>query len=163
MDDAVDHDQGFSLIVRRPRWQYGFSIMPSQPSRVPCLKFTEIKMASFDAETLRQLSTAREVSIRTDKHPKSDVVIWVVVAENEVFVRSWRGARGRWYRDLAQGGLASLELNGSRLPVRAVPANDPATIARVSDGFMQKYRTSSHAPEMVRPETLPTTLWLAPR
>jgi hypothetical protein len=120
-------------------------------------------MASFDAETLRQLSTTREVSIRTDKHPKSAVVIWVVVMEDGVFIRSWRGARGRWYRDLAQGGLASLELNENRLSVLAVPATDPAIIARVSDGFLQKYRTSSHAPEMVRPETLPTTLRLEPR
>jgi hypothetical protein len=47
--------------------------------------------------------------------------------------------------------------------VQAVPATDPATIARVSDGFLQKYRTSSHAPEMVRPETLPTTLRLEPK
>ena len=120
-------------------------------------------MVHFDAETLRQLSTVQEVSIRTEKHPKSAIVIWVVVADDEVFVRSWRGTRGRWYRDLAQGGLASLEFNGSRLPVQAVPANDPAAVARVSDGFRQKYRTSSHAQEMVRPETLPTTLRLEPR
>jgi hypothetical protein len=120
-------------------------------------------MAQFDAETLHQLSTTQEVSIRTDKHPKSAIVIWVVVADKEVFVRSWRGARGRWYRDLAQGGLASLEFNGSRLLVQAVPANDAATIARVSDEFLRKYRTSSHAQEMVRAETLPTTLRLEPR
>jgi len=120
-------------------------------------------MAHFNAETLRQLSTAREVSIRTDKHPKSAIVIWVVVADDEVFVRSWRGVNGRWYRDLAQGGTADLEFDGSRLPVQAVPANDPAAIARISDGFLQKYRTSSHAQDMVRTETLPTTLRLEPR
>jgi hypothetical protein len=120
-------------------------------------------MAFFDAETLDQLSTAREVSIRTDKHPKCAIVIWVVVADDDVFVRSWRGASGRWYRDLAEGGFASIEFNGSRLPVQAVPATDPATIARVSDEFLQKYRTSSHAQEMVRPETLTTTLRLEPR
>lgn len=120
-------------------------------------------MVSFAAETLRQLSTVREVSIRTDKHPKSAIVIWVVVADDEVFVRSWRGVNGRWYRDLAQGGPADLEFDGSRLPVQAVPANDPAAIARISDGFLQKYRTSSHAQDMVRTETLPTTLRLEPR
>ena len=120
-------------------------------------------MAHFDAETLRRLSMAREVSIRTDQHPNSAVIIWVVVADDEVFVRSWRGARGRWYRDLAQGGPASLEFNGNRLPVHAVPALEAAPIARVSDGFLQKYRTSSHAQEMVRAEILSTTLRLEPR
>jgi hypothetical protein len=61
-------------------------------------------MTNFDAETMRELRDVPEVAIRTEKHPKSAVVIWVVVADNEVFVRSWRGAAGRWYRDLAAGG-----------------------------------------------------------
>ena len=58
-------------------------------------------MTNFDADTLRELRDVQEVAIRTEKHPKSAVVIWVVVADDEVFVRSWRGAMGRWYRDLA--------------------------------------------------------------
>ena len=89
-------------------------------------------MPRFDAETLRRLRAAREVSIRTEKHPDSAVVIWVVVPDDEVFVRSWRGTRGRWYRDLATGGSASLEFGGRRLSVRAIPTNDAAAIARVS-------------------------------
>ena len=64
-------------------------------------------MPRFDAETLRRLRAAREVSIRTEKHPNSAVVIWVVVADDQVFVRSWRGTKGRWYRDLAAGGPAT--------------------------------------------------------
>ena len=60
-------------------------------------------MANFDAQTLGELRDVHEVAIRTEKHPESAVVIWVVVADDEVFVRSWRGAKGRWYRDLAAG------------------------------------------------------------
>jgi hypothetical protein len=51
-------------------------------------------MTNFDADTLRELRDVQEVAIRTEKHPKTAVVIWVVVADDEVFVRSWRGARG---------------------------------------------------------------------
>jgi hypothetical protein len=50
-------------------------------------------MAKFDAETVRELRQVQEVRIRTEKRPKSAVVIWVVVADDEVFVRSWRGAK----------------------------------------------------------------------
>jgi len=50
-------------------------------------------MANFDANVLRELRDAQEVAIQTEKHPKSAVVIWVVVADDEVFVRSWRGAK----------------------------------------------------------------------
>ena len=120
-------------------------------------------MTKFDADTLRELRDVQEVRIRTEKHPESAVVIWVVVADGEVFVRSWRGAKGRWYRDLAAGGPATLEFAGRRLAVQAIPASDPGAIARASREFLRKYQRSSHAQEMVRSETLPTTLRLEPR
>ena len=120
-------------------------------------------MAKFDADTLRELRDVQEVAIRTEKHPKSAVVIWVVVADDEVFVRSWLGARGRWYRDLAAGGPATLEFAGRRLAVQGIAASDPEAVARVSREFLRKYQRSTHAQEMVRPETLPTTLRLEPR
>ena len=62
-------------------------------------------MAKFDADTLRELRDIREVAIRTEKHPATAVIIWVVLADKEVFVRSVRGSKGRWYRDLATGGF----------------------------------------------------------
>jgi hypothetical protein len=48
------------------------------------------------------------------------------------------------------------------LAVQAVPASDQASVARTSREFLSKYQRSSHAQEMVRPETLPTTLRLEP-
>jgi hypothetical protein len=101
--------------------------------------------------------------IRTEKHPKTGVVIWVVVADDEVFVRSWLGNKGRWYRDLAAGGPATLEFGAHRLAVQAFQASDPDNFARVSREFLRKYQPSSHAQEMVRSEILPTTLRLVPR
>jgi hypothetical protein len=120
-------------------------------------------MAIFDANTLHELHDLQEVVIRTEKHPTSAVVIWVVVTENEVFVRSWQGTRGRWYRDLAEGGHAALEFAGRNLAVQAIPASDPAAVARASREYLRKYQPSSHAQEMVRSEILPTTLRLEPR
>ena len=120
-------------------------------------------MTNFDADTLHALREVQEFVIRTEQHPESAVVIWVVVADDEVFVRSWRGTRGRWYRDLAAGGPATLEFAGRGLAVQAIPAGDPAAIDRASREFLSKYRRSSHAQEMVRSQTLPTTLRLEPR
>ena len=85
-------------------------------------------MAKFDADTLRELRDLREVAIRTEKHPEGAVVIWVVVADDEVFVRSVRGSRGRWYRDLTAGGSATLEFAGRRLAVQALPVSDADAI-----------------------------------
>jgi hypothetical protein len=120
-------------------------------------------MAKFDAESLGQLRNQGEVGIRTEKHPASAITIWVVVADDEVFVRSVRGARGRWYKDLAAGGSATLEFAGRSFPVQAIPAGDTASVARASREYLRKYRTSSYAQAMVRAEVLPTTLRLEPR
>jgi hypothetical protein len=121
-------------------------------------------MTRFDADTLRELRDVREVAIRTEKHPKSAVVIWVVVADDEVFVRSVYGTKGRWYRDLAAGGPATLEFAGRRrLAVQAIPVSDAAAVDRASREYLRKYQQSTHAQEMVRSETLPTTLRLEPR
>jgi hypothetical protein len=120
-------------------------------------------MTRFDADTLQALRDAREPGIRTGRHPNSAVVIWVAVDGDDVFVRSWLGTRGRWYQDLAAGGPATLEFDGSQLAVKAIPAGDPDSIARTSREILRKYRHSSHAEEMVRDEILPTTLRLEPR
>jgi len=82
-------------------------------------------MATFDAATLGALREVQEVSIRTEEHPENAVVIWVVVAGDEVFVRSFRGAKGRWYRDLATGGPATLEFARRRWPYRRSPPTSP--------------------------------------
>ena len=120
-------------------------------------------MAKFEADTLSDLRDRKEVRIRTEKHPDSAVVIWLVVTDDEVFVRSFRGTKGRWYRDLATGGPATLEFAGRRLGVQAIPANDPLAVARATNEILRKYQHSSHAQEMVRAEILPTTMRLEPR
>jgi len=120
-------------------------------------------MAKFDADTLRQLRELAEVAIRTEKHPEVAVVIWVIVADGEVFVRSVRGRKGRWYRDLATGGSATLEFGGRRLEVSALPASDADAIARASREYLRKYQPSPYAQSIVRAEVLPTTLQLEPR
>jgi hypothetical protein len=120
-------------------------------------------MTTFDADTLRALHDVQEPVIRTARHPRSAVVIWVAVDGGDVFVRSWLGARGRWYKDLAAGGPATLEFAGRDLAVRAIPASDDASVDRASGEILRKYRHSSHAQEMVRSEILATTLRLEPR
>lgn len=120
-------------------------------------------MAAFDADTLRTLHDLQEVEIQTQKHPKTAVVIWVVVADDTIFVRSFRGAKGRWYKDLAAGGPAALAFAGRQLAVQAVPVTDSAAIARASDEYLRKYQPSPYAQAMVQPDILSTTLRLEPR
>jgi hypothetical protein len=120
-------------------------------------------MTNFDADILSELRDMREVAIRTEKHPKNEVVIWVVVADDQLLVRSVRGTKGRWYRDLAAGGPATLEFAGRRLAVQALPEREPGAVDRASQEYLRKYRPSPYAQAMVKREVLPTTLRLEPR
>ena len=122
---------------------------------------------SFGTETLRLLDETKEVRIETRRDgdsPEHRTIIWVVVVEGEIFVRSVRGQRGRWYREISSNPEGALHVHNDRLPVRAAPATEEATVDAVSAAFRSKYEQSSPASTeaMVRPETLPTTLKLSP-
>jgi hypothetical protein len=120
-------------------------------------------MVGFDRDTLDWLRNHKEVTIRTARHPNTAVIIWIVVATDDaVYVRSVKGTQGRWYRDLASEGHATLEVVGQRLSVQAIPATDDASIERASQAFLAKYRQSSYVGSIVRAEVLSTTLRLEP-
>ena len=120
-------------------------------------------MSKFDAKTLSDLHEAHEVAIRTEKHPDSCRGDLGGGGRRRSLRPIVPGAKGRWYRDLAAGGPAVLEFGGRRLAVQAVPANDEAAIARASREYLRKYRSSSYAQAMVKPDILSTTLRLEPR
>ena len=122
---------------------------------------------TFDAETLGLLDETREVRVETRRDEDSRVhrtTIWVVTVDGAVFVRSVRGERGRWYREIRANPMAALHVGDARIPARAVSVTDEATIEAVNRAYQEKYgRTSPGSTRaMLRPETLPTTLRLEP-
>ena len=122
---------------------------------------------SFDSDTLRLIDGAREVRIETSRDedaPAHRATIWVVTVDGTVFVRSVRGGKGRWYREVSANPAAALHVGHDRIAVRAVPVTDEAKIGAVSEAYREKYgRTSPGSTRaMVQPETLPTTLRLEP-
>jgi hypothetical protein len=122
-------------------------------------------VTTFDAATLAAIDREREVDIETRAWPQAPahrVVIWVVVDDGEVLIRSWRGDRGRWYREVVAWPEATLHVANTPLPVRAV-AVDEAGIARCSRGLERRYAGDPALASMLGPDVLPTTLRLEPR
>lgn len=121
----------------------------------------------FDAATLGRIDAAREVEIESTRPDGTNrtTIIWAVVDEAEVFVRSWNGDRGYWYQAaLDRPDELALIVEGERLPVRAVIANDDASVARCSAGLSKKYRRAGASLSgMLLPRVLPTTMRLEPR
>ena len=93
--------------------------------------------------------------------PVHRTTIWVVVADGEAYVRSEYGKKGRWYREPMANPDAVLHAAGEAIPVRAVRADDPESVARASAGYRAKYGDSSALALMVRDEIAPTT-WSSP-
>jgi hypothetical protein len=109
---------------------------------------------------------APEVDIETSRgedSPTHRTTIWAVVDDGNVYVRSLRGTRGRWYRELMATGDAVIHVDGDSYPVRAVQAADDESIERTSKGFRRKYGKSRSLDSMLEDDTLETTVRLEPR
>jgi hypothetical protein len=112
-----------------------------------------------------QIEEAREVDIETrraEDAPAHRTTIWAVVDDGDVFVRSWRGAGSRWYREITANPVAVLHVEGEANPVRAVAATDQESVERASAGYRRKYGDSSVVDSMVREEILDTAIRLEP-
>jgi hypothetical protein len=112
------------------------------------------------------IDAAREVDIETRRGtdaPAHRTTIWAVVDDGEVYVRSLRGASGRWYRELIARPEAVLHVAGNGFPVRAVPAADPESVQRASDALRRKYSDSRSLQPMLEENILHTTVKLEPR
>ena len=112
-------------------------------------------MASLRPDTIQLFHRRRVVHVAT---PTERLPIWAVVVDDEVYVRSYRGERGAWYRRALRAGRMKLE----GVDVRVEPERDPELNERISDAFRAKYGARSPAPTetMVSPEVVATTLRL---
>jgi hypothetical protein len=104
-----------------------------------------------------------EIETRSDKGNKHSVPIWIVVVEGVPYVRSVRGPRGRWYRELLAHGDGAIVAAGKRTAVRAKQDTSAQAIEAVSAALRKKYRGSGQPLQsMLRPDVLDTTVRLDP-
>ncbi|MDI2125048.1 DUF2255 family protein [Yinghuangia seranimata] len=65
--------------------------------------------------------------------------VWVVVVDEEAYVRSAFGRRSAWYRRLLRHAEAEVEVAGVRLTATVQPVDDPELVQRVSGAYRAKY------------------------
>ncbi len=123
-------------------------------------------MSAFASDVAAQLRMARTVTIETSAAADAPVhrtIIWIVADESgRAFVRSVRGQRGRWYRELVANPVGAVFVGGHRIGVRAAPA-DEAGIETCSRLLREKHATSGASlASMLREDVLDTTLELEP-
>jgi hypothetical protein len=109
------------------------------------------------------LDRAREVEVETRSSAGAThrVVIWVVVVEGTAYVASYRGTRGRWWRELLRAGDGALIVGRRRIPIRPHRVRSAETKQAVSAAFARKYATSRASLAAMRAsDVLDTTLRL---
>jgi hypothetical protein len=122
-------------------------------------------VGTFPSDVLDLMDRTGEVDIETHA-PDGTVhrtVIWVVVVDGIPYIRSYRGATARWYREITADPDGAIIVGDRRIEVRAVPATDDASVEACSRGFWAKYPEDPATPAMVALAVLDTTLRLEPR
>ena len=116
-------------------------------------------------ELLWKIAESDEVEIETRRDPRSPVhrvTIWIVPTEYGVFIRSYKGKRGRWYQEALANPIVTIRLGRRKVTVRAEPEHNPLVIRAVNAAYRKKYgeRWPDETQPMLRRSVLPTTLRL---
>jgi hypothetical protein len=122
-------------------------------------------VTSWTSDELDRIGAADELHIApvgADGKPLRPVPIWVVRVGDDLYVRSWRGDDGAWYRAARARREGRISAGGVDKEVTFVDA--PAEIAgAVDDAYREKYaRYPSYVPPMVSDQARATTLELVP-
>ena len=119
---------------------------------------------TFGESDREAIAAAKEVRIET-RSASGEVhrtIIWTAEQDGELYVRSYLGPRGRWYREAMADPDVAILVNRRRIEARAVPATDPTSIEACSSGLTAKYPRSQSLRAMLVDEVLPTTMRLEP-
>ena len=125
-------------------------------------------MTTWTHEELRKVEAAEELelaSIRRDGTVGSPVTIWVVRVGDDLYVRSWKGRDGAWFRGTQVRHEGHIEAGGVGKDVTFVAEADNDVNDRIDAGYRTKYRRHGerYVDPMVDPTARATTIRLLPR
>jgi len=120
----------------------------------------------WTADELDGISDAQELEIaprRRDGSLDPPLPIWVVRVRDDLYVRSWRGSAGHWFRAAQRTHEAHVSAGGVDADVTLLDAEEEATNDAVDAAYRAKYgRYSSYVEPMIAPQARATTLKLVP-
>ena len=122
-------------------------------------------MSAFLPLVVEAFRAKREVHIETASASgkKHRVPIWIVVVDGVPYVRSVRGEKGLWFRQLIRAGAASVHVGDRPIAVTATRVTDAKVNAKVSDAIETKYdRPAASVRAMVLDSVLRSTAELRP-
>jgi len=126
-------------------------------------------MTGWTNEELDRIGTAQELEVapplRADGALRRPVTIWVIREGDELYVRSWRGESGAWYRSVQEHRQGHIRAGGVDEDANFVAVDDEELGERIDAADRPKYGryASTYVEPMTSGETRTTTLRLEPR
>ena len=122
-------------------------------------------MATKTKGLLWKVAESDEVDIETRRDAKSPLhrtTIWIVPTTDGVYVRSFKGKKGRWYQEALANPVVAIRVGRRKVPSRAEPEKNPAVNREVSAAYREKYgeRWPDETKPMLAPTVASTTLRL---
>ena len=123
-------------------------------------------MSEWTSDELEKIGASEELRIaprRRDGSLRTPVTIWVVRVGDDLYVRSWHGSAGGWYRAARNSHEGRISAGGIDREVAFVDGDADVGDA-VDAAYREKYgRYSGYVEPMVRLEARATTIELVSR
>lgn len=124
-------------------------------------------MSAWTRDELSTIGNAEELDIaplRGDSTLRKPVTIWVVRVGDNLYVRSYKGGDGAWFRAVQTRHAGHIWAGGIEKDVTFVEETDPGINDQIDAAYRIKYRRyASYVPPMISPEARATTIKLEPR
>jgi hypothetical protein len=125
-------------------------------------------MSTWASDELRKIGAAEELelaSVRRDGTLGNAVTIWVVQVGDDLYVRSWKGNDGAWFRATQARHAGHIKAGRVGQDVSFVPEADAAINDQIDAEYRQKYRQhgARYVDAMVAPTARATTIKLVPQ
>jgi hypothetical protein len=103
--------------------------------------------------------------LRRDGTLRKPVTIWVVRHGDDLYVRSWRGRGGAWFRGAQVRHEGRIWVGGVKQDVAFVEEADPGINDQIDAVYRTKYRRAGaqYVNAMAAPAARATTIKLVPR
>jgi hypothetical protein len=125
-------------------------------------------MSRWTSSELDKIGTAEELEIapvRRDGTLSKPVTIWVVRIGDDLYVRSYKGGGGAWFRAAQARHKGQIRAGGVEKDVTFVEETDPGINAEIDTAYRTKYScySAQYVDPMVAAEARATTMKLVPR
>jgi hypothetical protein len=122
-------------------------------------------MRRFEKEILAAIDRSPYIFIKAGSRPHRPIVIWVVIVERRVFVRSWSFKARSWNRVLQKEPLAVIQVGKRKCRVRSVRTRSIRLKNLIDRAYLKKYGKGGmvrFAKDLGRPKSRATTMELLP-